>query len=182
MYRTVLYKFALGLTCLAFVFSCGEKKQESEVVVDTIPPGATEMVTLPLPADSAIIDSGLKIGGRDIGVETNLWYNLMPGPDDNQPPQLNLQVRLMTEEKTTLPSGVSADYAWVTIGGGTWGIAASDDPIGSGAVIERMFRGGPIYDEDLDSPPTASVIVRVVDKDGNEYFVRNNNQAIEKVY
>jgi len=175
----------IGLVSVALLLvACGEKKPDSESAeVDSIPSAAPEApITLAMPADSLIGSETATISQVDIGLTTDLWYNLMPGPDDNEPPQLNLKAALTVKGDAAMPPGITVDYAWVTIGGGTWGIQMAEQPMIGDKSLEQMFRGGPIYDEETIGDQTASVVVRVRNAVDAEFYLKTTDQAIEKVY
>lgn len=184
MTKRILYTGALLLLTLILIVSCGKKEGEKTSAANDTMPTLDDQAqrSVPRPPDTAVVANAVKIRGREVAVEVNLWYNLMPGPEKTEPPTLNTQVRMMTEEKTTLPADVWADYVWITLGGGTWGVASEEESMGSGSLVERMFRGGPYLDEEADSLPSATVIVQISDKDGNHFYVRKSDQKVEKVY
>jgi hypothetical protein len=183
----ILAATGLGLVVGLIVLSCGKKDTAGDTPKDSPEGNGIQAVAMPaLPPDSSVHLNSLTAAGREISIETNLWYNLMPGPDDEAAPELNLQVRLMTEEKTTVPADYVIDYVWVTMGGGTWGIAPEEEQIGSGPTRERMFRGGPLYDAETGARtkelPPATVTARVSDKDGRYQYLRKVDQPVERVY
>lgn len=180
----MLFGFALALIAV----SCGKKEDaERSPGLDSGLVDVGQSAAMPaLPPDSAVHQDTMTAAGREISMEANLWYNLMPGPDDESAPQLNVQVRLMTEEKTTVPADWVIDYIWVAMGGGTWGIGPDQEQIGSGPSRERMFHGGPIYDAEEGARskelPRATITVRVSDKNGEHHYFRKVDQPVQKVY
>lgn len=180
--------FGLSLLVLLAILACDKKEPAADSAgADGSPNKITAAVAMPeLPPDSLVTLSRLTEAGREIGLETNLWYNLMPGPDDESAPELNIQIRLMTDEATTVPGDFVLDYVWVSMGGGTWGVAPEAEQIGSGATRERMFRGGPIYDAEegarTEELPRATVTVSISDKAGRHHYLRKTDQPVERVY
>ena len=184
----VLIIVGLGLVLVLAAVSCGSKEsaEDTSSADNSATAGSTSSAMLPLPPDSLVQLNSMTEAGREISMEANLWYNLMPGPEAESVPELNIQARLMTEEKSTVPGDYVLDYIWVSMGGGTWGIPPEQDQIGSGAVRERMFRGGPIYDiEDgarQEELPLATVTLRILDKAGRQFYLRKADQSVERVY
>lgn len=138
----ILIIVGLGLVLVLAAVSCVSKDSADDTASadNSATAGSTSSAMLPLPPDSLVQLNSMTEAGREISMEANLWYNLMPGPEEESVPELNIQARLMTEEKSTVPGDYVLDYVWVSMGGGTWGIPPEQDQIGSGAVRERMFR------------------------------------------
>ncbi|GAB4373652.1 MAG: hypothetical protein Kow0042_17700 [Calditrichia bacterium] len=117
------------------------------------------------------------IQGQRFRLETYLWRNFMPNsPPEGKPLRATLQV--IPLDYVEVKGGIDADRVWVVSDGKilTAQLAPVGNPPSSGRIkkIEKMAVGGPKWGPGI----TVSVVVRLLDKDGNVYFLKATEQPI----
>jgi hypothetical protein len=138
----------------------------------------------PEPADSLLqkVESApdtLSIGGITMTLETYLWRDFMPvSPPGGQ--SLRAVITVVPVNSEYLPAGLQVDRIWIFKGKEHWTSQLDKTSTYSPAQpltrLERTASGGPKW-----KPGThVTVVVRLLDTEGKEYFLRTEGQPIHR--
>ena len=173
---TLLLSFiAVAFTSLQPPAKVGQSNENLLVSIKDLRNAATEVV----------------LDGRPLFLSAYPWRDFMPGTvstPDGSP--LMVAFKVATFDKQPLPRGIRADAAWVLFGEQTWeisnlrrNVARIPDNTDSSEkwiscpvspVCEFTVRGGPKWGPGV----LFDVVVRLADKEGQQYLLRAPKQSI----
>jgi hypothetical protein len=133
----------------------------------------------------ALEGSSIKIADQEIRMTPFLWKNLMPtrGPEDRS--RMLLMSFELSASPGPLPSGISAERAWLMYEGRVWE-AALQPSIAPGKPGTRFWN--PAGHPEAPSPEAwepgarVDVIVRLRTEAGSAFFLRANGALIETAH
>lgn len=124
------------------------------------------------------------VNNRSLHLSTYPWQDFMPGAGAPDGRPLMVALKVTSADKQPLPSGIRMDRAWILIGEQAWEVPLrgrkigedKDSPINCPAspVCEISFRGGPKWGRVV----YVDVVLRLIDSEGQEYFLQAPNQYV----
>lgn len=127
------------------------------------------------------------VGNRTLRLSAELWRDFMPGPARPDGSPLNVGVRITSDDKQPLPTGLRIHRIWVLNGEEIWDISnlrgqksglvqEKDQWVGCGVTSLCQFSvsGGPRWEPGI----YVDVVVRLSDSEGKEHLLRAPNQRV----
>jgi len=122
------------------------------------------------------------IDNRSLHLSAYPWRDFMPG---NGGSPLMVAVKIASDDKQPLPSGIRMDRVWVLYGEQSWDVAVRGRIPGqdqdmlikcpNSPVCEISVRGGPMWEPGV----YVDVVLRFIDSAGKEYFLQAPNQRVK---
>jgi hypothetical protein len=142
------------------------------IVASSVVSSASLMMR-PAPAPEKVSDR-VKVAGRELALETDLWRDFMPiSPPDGQP--LLAILKIQTIDRSRLPRGIRADQVSITYEGDVWTAQVkARGPRVDPNVLEVVARDGPKWGPDVK----VDVVVRLRDVWDRVYWLCATDQLV----
>lgn len=118
----------------------------------------------------------IEIDGQEFILDTYLWRDFMPiSPDDGK--DMAAVVYIATADSTEFPPDISADKLWVINNQSVWEAnLAQSSQYDYNFRIKRSAWGGPKWGPGIK----VDVVVRLIDNNGNTYYVKQIGVDIDR--
>ena len=117
------------------------------------------------------------IEGRELALRTYMWRDFMPiSPPGGHP--LIAVFWIYSVDSTALPTGLTADAAWVVNGDRVWDtfFESEGTPQPKPYELERIARDGPNWGPHIE----VDAVVRIRESDGTTHLLRAASQSIHR--
>ena len=127
------------------------------------------------------------LDNKSLRLSTYPWRDFSPGSVGLDGTRMMVAVKVMTDDKQPMPSGIRIDRVWVLYGDQSWEVSdlrgrqvgheLTKDPwrkCGTSPECEVSLQGGPMWGPGV----YVDIVVRLTDSKGKEYFLQAPNQYV----
>lgn len=111
------------------------------------------------------------IAGEECVLKTSMWRDFMPPHEPDGRPLIAI-VEVLNKNNVNINEKLNIDKVWIIKGQVTWESALADEEYGT--IKRKVVRNGPKWGPNIK----VDVVIRVIDENKNEYFLKASNQDI----
>lgn len=113
------------------------------------------------------------ISGEEYALKTSMWRDFMPPHEPDGGPLIAI-VKVFNKNNVNISEKLTIDKVWIIKGQEIWESVLLDEDYGP--IKRKVVRNGPKWGPNIK----VDVVIRIIDENKNEYFLKASNQNIDK--